>query len=434
MRAALPLIAVLVAHLAIAVVPAWRAVERTGSPGDFASFHHAAVVASSGGNPYDTAQLAEVETTGRPRHRAHPYVYPPAFLVGVAWMSAVEEPRARQLWFALNELALLAAVVVAWTRFPRFRVAMSIWLVIGAVIPSNLRIGQSNLLVFSLTMLGVMSADQPRDPARPEAHTPRAIVGGALIGLAASFKLVPIVVLAWLAWRRRWLAVGAGLASLTAVSAAALVAYGPATTVDYLTRVLPGMSSGDYNGLRVRMAFVGNHSLSSAVDRVLGTPGGLDGTDRLVATVLLAAVLAIIADTALRHRSQAPDARAALFAALCAATLLVPAYAFTHHLIWLMPSLVVCSHAWWCGRLSHRWLPVLLLAAAAWCIPPHLLRSVLVAIGAAGGGGVAWGVTSIKLGGIVAAFAASIAVARSNDRRPCRAPAPESLSESPKDS
>lgn len=116
--------------------------------------------------------------------------------------------------------------------------------------------GQLNLLLGALLAVGFVALE--RDRSRP---------AGVAFGLAATVKLVPAVVGAYLLRRRAWRAIGAATATGVALLALGLLAFGPETTATYVGTVVPGeVKTGalsadplahDYLTVRRQLAFLG---------------------------------------------------------------------------------------------------------------------------------------------------------------------------------
>ena len=81
---------------------------------DFASYYYAARVAATGENPWDTAKLSAVAREDGTRTKVHPFFYPPPYLILVSWAPAMDLQTAYDLWFWLQELALVGVVLILW--------------------------------------------------------------------------------------------------------------------------------------------------------------------------------------------------------------------------------------------------------------------------------------------------------------------------------
>lgn len=160
-------------------------------------------------------------------------------------------------------------------------------------------------------------------------RTGRGRWAGAGIGLAAAVKLTPALFVVLLLLARRWRA--AAVASCVAVAATALAAWAdPGASRSYWTGAL-------WDTSRVgRLDYVSNQSLQGVLAR-LGEP------DR---ALWAGAVLVVLCGWALRaRRAVAAGDWPAAFALTGAAACLVSPVTWVHHLVWLLPSLVVLARA-----------------------------------------------------------------------------------------
>ena len=207
-------------------------------PSDFTNYYLAARALLSSRSPFSVPK----------------FDYPAllAFLVApIAWLP---EPSARLVWFACGHLCLLAAGILAWRSLGGDRAALiavaATWAFAGTV-AENLVLGQVNPLLL-LLIAGAASASCRGRPR-----------GAAMIGVAASLKLWPIVVLGEDVLARRWRSVATG-----AIVAVGLLAF-PWAYVAAL-RPLPHMPphSGYWMGTPALL----NFSLPAVALRLLDPP------------------------------------------------------------------------------------------------------------------------------------------------------------------
>ncbi|MFF0777272.1 glycosyltransferase family 87 protein [Streptomyces sp. NPDC003720] len=160
-------------------------------------------------------------------------------------------------------------------------------------------------------------------------RTGRGRWAGAGIGLAAAVKLTPALFIALLLLARRWRA--AAVAGCVALAATGLAAWAdPGASRFYWTGAL-------WDTSRVgRLGYVSNQSLQGVLAR-LGEP------DR---ALWAGAVLLVLGGWAWRaRRAVAAGDWPAAFALTGAAACLVSPVTWVHHLVWLLPSLVVLARA-----------------------------------------------------------------------------------------
>ncbi|MEQ1566719.1 MAG: glycosyltransferase family 87 protein [Myxococcota bacterium] len=331
---------------------------------DFASYYYAAAVAAAGDDPYDKRALEARAKSDGTRAEVHPFFYPPPFLWLVTWSTVLPLRVAFWVWFAVNELALVAtaALLVRWWRPLDPLVAPVLATVIAAAyaVQYSAELGQVNFPVLLLVVCGLMV----------EARRPG--LAGVLVGLACMFKMSPALFVLWWVVRGRWTAVGAAVATAIGSSILTLPLVGLGTQLEFYTRVLPKFGSGDYNGLTVKIEMFGNHSLPNlwhlyfpSGKNVLSTPARL--LSGLSTVAVVGGALAAFA-----RPTSDPVRLAAQAGAVLVAMLLVPVYTYEHHLVFAIPAIVFAVLAVHRGWLSERWLvpialavPVLLFDLAA---------------------------------------------------------------------
>lgn len=161
-----------------------------GDGNDLASYCLSSRTLMQGGNPY---------ATGSP----FPYIYPLFLLLLITPLAILSCPATALIW-ALACLTALAGALVIIGRYPSTRLPaatlVALCLVYFDVIQNNVVNGQVNFLVLLLCATGFHFSRRERD-------LPTAMAFGA----AAAIKLTPLILLLYLAARRRWLAAGAML-------------------------------------------------------------------------------------------------------------------------------------------------------------------------------------------------------------------------------
>jgi alpha-1,2-mannosyltransferase len=349
-------------HILAVLTPAWLQANKEKHGRDFASFHYAVAVGLDGGDPYDTAELGRESRKDGTRKAVYPYFYPPTFLLIMAWAKPLSLKTAYQVWFWLGELALLLAFLALWRWWRRLGVLVPILLVLILAflsnIPNNHLMGQANMPVLALVVLALWLDDGHRE----KQQTWRGIGGGAAMGIACMMKMSPALFVAWWLLRRRWVAAGAACGTAVVATLITLPFVGLEVQQTFYLHVLPGFASGDYNGLNVPLNLFGNHSIPNVTSGIFG-PGTL-------AKVSASAIsLGLLAAMAFFFRKEPTDhlARWGQLSAVSAAMLLVPAYTYEHHMIWLAPAAVISVIALAQGRLSQWWAVPIGLALAAWC-------------------------------------------------------------------
>lgn len=151
-----------------------------------------------------------------------PYIYPPLLALLVQPLAVLPPNTSTMLWKALQHLALFAGWVLMVRLVPsQIRLPLAALMLFGlgtVVVREEVRLGQINSIILLLLVAGLYLVAR--------ASTFRgAAMGGALVGLAASIKVLPITLAAYL-WTRgpRMAALGAGVTvALLLVAQLALV-------------------------------------------------------------------------------------------------------------------------------------------------------------------------------------------------------------------
>ncbi len=342
---------------------AWQTKAR-GFGFDFASFHYAAKVASDGEDPYQTRNLNRAAKAEGTRGRVHPFFYPPPALLMMAWNVGMPLADAYWLWFWLDEACALLAMLVLWRWWrplgPAVPVALFATLAYLTAFHDNHVMGQVNLPILLISLLGLWAADRGRPG-----------LGGALVGIACMAKMAPALFVVDALLRRRWRFVGGAVAMAVGLSLAAIGAYGWGVTERFYTEVFPGFSDGEYNGLKVPITLWANHSIPNVwveafpADarpwRVLSDTARL-GSRAMVGTMLLLAIASSLkggADTL---------AVALRTGGVGIVMLLVPLYTYEHHIVWAWPAAVASLAALSHGRVPKVLGIVWIAAFAVWCV------------------------------------------------------------------
>jgi len=283
-------------------------------------------------------------------HFAWPYRYPPY----TAALFRVLQPLGVQPvlvgWLVVNAVALIvAAWVVAQALGGGRRVAVSLALLL-ALGPAfdTLMFGQINGLLLLVLALAFWSLQRSRER-----------LGGAALALGTAIKVTPAVLLAWLAFRGRWRAVGAAGAALVLLSLAALPFVGLQGFVDYWRHGL--------DLARPDLVITGatNVSFVGAMGRLL--PHHLD-LARTLGRALAAAVVVVTVALCCPWGRRARDARLVPleFSLIVAALPLLPPFTWFHQLVTLLIPMVV---VWtWVGE------------GQGWAAPPWFYRASFVTI------------------------------------------------------
>lgn len=228
---------------------------------DFATYYlGAAILNSSQPDLYREDLLRAMAASRGVASFAPPYVYPPLFAGLLRPLAGLPYDLAKGCWLALNLSSLMASscllVRLAGLRLRPLPVAAGLALVL--LFPPGqqaLDLGQVSPLLLALcagALCLALAAEAPRRRLREAG-------AGALIALATMVKVVPGLLVPYLAATRRralCLYALAGLAILLAFGA--ILGGGTHNTLAYLSRVLPSLY-----GQRLSIAQLGNQSLSA---------------------------------------------------------------------------------------------------------------------------------------------------------------------------
>lgn len=316
------------AHLYLQLAPAWDKVSGAGGGRDFASYYYAVQAAAGGGDPYDTAALDRLARDDRTRRAVNPFFYPPPFLLAVAWALPLSLKTASLVMLALNEALLATGLWILRRSFGVPLWAIALVLATFTPIPDNAWMGQANLLALVPALAGLALA------------TRRPLGGGVLVGIAAMMKMSPALFLLYWAIRREWRPIAAAVATAVGLSLLTLPLVGPDAQIRFYTEILPGFPSGDYHGLTVPISLPANHSIPDVFDRLWSAPSKFRLADaaRHASLAATAGMLALWAWVFRRRGSEA-----AAIGALTVVMVITPVYTYEHHLVFLLPAVLVTA-------------------------------------------------------------------------------------------
>jgi alpha-1,2-mannosyltransferase len=275
-----------------------------------------------------------------------PFVYPPVAAVLFAPLALLPLPVLKVAWTAL-ELALLAVVARRSARaagVPPTAAAVVILVSVATwldPVRTTLYLGQINIVLLAVVLLDLLG--------RPDSRW-----RGVGLGLAAAVKLTPLLFVAYLLLRRRFLAAATAVATFVAAGALGF-ALAPADSVQYWLRGT--FAAAD------RIAAVdgaANHTVNGLTTRLLG-PGPAATVLYLAgAAVLVVAVLVL----AVRASRGGEELLALSLCGLCSAA--AAPFAWSHHWVWVVPLLPALAARWAAGsRQAGVALAVTLVATLA---------------------------------------------------------------------
>lgn len=342
--------------------PAWKQMDSSRSGRDFATFHYGLLEAVNAegadrGDPYETEALGRRARRAGTGKGVHPYFYPPPALLPMLWIDppglpALPLAQTQRIWFVVQQLSVVGVALVLWRWLATPPLLLALIVCLYSPIPDNLKMGQFNLPVLLLLVLGLWRSQ------------------GLLVGAAAMVKMSPALHLVGLAAAGRWRAVAGAVGAAIGLSLLALPLVPLETQLRFYQEVLPGFGSGHYHGLTVPITLPANHSIPDLFNQLWPGPDphSLAPRARLASqglVVLLVGGLAWLG----RGRRDALGA-ANLHGALTVLMMVAPVYAYEHHLVFLLLPLAASFTALWTGRLPRAWSLILVpsYAALAWSL------------------------------------------------------------------
>ncbi len=212
---------------------------------DFQDYLFAAHQLASGGDPYANFIRNHVPWDWS---LSSGYLYPPAFAVFLIPLTWVSNDVAVRIWLVLIQAAVAASLLIVYAVIgrPRRSELLCLAAVMTTFFPlaSSVLTGTMNSLLL-LLLTGAWACWQRRND----------VLSGVLVGSAAVFKLFPLALLPYLAWRRHWKLLGAvGLTGLAGLALGLAV-----TSFDhnlyYFRDMLPHLAAG--TGYRENVSLAG---------------------------------------------------------------------------------------------------------------------------------------------------------------------------------
>jgi alpha-1,2-mannosyltransferase len=329
------------------------------SSGDFLSFYAAARAAASNVDFYDHGALERFVTLHGWGDHVYPYLYPPGLALALRPLALLELTSAHRVWLGASIVAFAAALSLmlvsaerAWrTVTPRRRPSYGLLLAVGAVLVwalplrNNLLMGQVNAFVLLFISLAV------------RAHLlNRSARAGLWLAPAIMIKMTPAVLLLFFVLRGNQRTLLTCLACSIGMAAASLaLGAGP----DWLSFVHHAPERG--YGATIPGLFPANNVWNFApagwLARLL--PEQASWVPRLSWLVLAAACCGC---GWLSLRASSPSSDCLALASLFPVLLLASPLTYLHHLVYLLPALVLwLLRAWSEGR--HVLFGATLLAA-----------------------------------------------------------------------
>ncbi len=298
-----------------------RALLLTSYP-DFTNYYYGTVAFLHGHNPY--LGLGKVFA---------PFAYPPFIFIILSPLSFLSYVIAGKLWVAFSIICFLASLYIFIGMYHHFSMdpvtVTALAVMIATFFPAKFTfgMGQINMLILLLIALFFLFEKHRED-----------WLAGVVLGVAMSVKLFPVLFIPWLLIRRRWQILIGLLIALT-VCYGVLEVLGYARLISYYyIHVFPAVASGwkgDYY----------NQSLSGFLTREV--------TDNGIRRILeIAADIGILFITFIPIvRPVKPKQFFLEGSLILVANVLVDAFSWQHHFVWIIPALIV---VWFTMRELHE--------------------------------------------------------------------------------
>jgi hypothetical protein len=321
---------------------------------DFQDYLFAANQLATGGDPYANFIRNHVAWDWS---LSSGYLYPPAFAVFLIPLTWVSNDLAVRIWLLLIQGAVAASLLIVYAVVGRPRRAELLCLaaVMATFFPlaSTVLTGSMNSLLL-LLLTGAWAFWQRR----------KDVFGGVLVGTAAVFKLFPLALLPYLAWRRHWkLLAAVGVTGLIGL-ALGLIVTSFAHNLYYFREMLPHLAAG--TGYRE------NQSLAGFTARICqpstaDAGGGAGWCGRALDWPLVLLLMFVLI------RATSRPVRSGLEFALAVSALpLISSVTWSFHLVVLILPIALLIRQAFSGAMSRRAGRFLLVAWLCFSVGPAL--------------------------------------------------------------
>jgi hypothetical protein len=321
---------------------------------DFQDYLFAAHQLATGGDPYANFIRNHVPWDWS---LSSGYLYPPAFAVILIPLTWVSNDLAVRIWLLVIQAAIAASVLIVYAVIgrPRRGELLCLAAVLTTFFPlsSTVLTGSMNSLLL-LLLTGAWACWQLR----------KDVLSGVLVGAAAVFKLFPLALLPYLAWRRHWKLLGAvGITGLAGLALCLAV-----TSFDhnlyYFRDMLPHLAAG--TGYRENQSLAGfTARLCQPSTADAGGSAGWCG--RALDWPLVLLLLFIV------WRATSRPVRSGLEFALAVSTLpLISSVTWSFHLVVLILPIALLIRQAFSGAMSRRAGRFLLVAWLCFSVGPAL--------------------------------------------------------------
>ena len=321
---------------------------------DFQDYLFAARQLASGGDPYANFIRNHVPWDWS---LSSGYLYPPAFAVTLIPLTWIGNDLAVRIWLILIQAAVFASLLIIYRVIGR--PARAELLCLAAVLltffplASSVATGAMNCLLLLLLTAAWACWLRRRD-----------VGAGVLVGIAAFFKLFPLALIPYLAWRRHWRLLAAlGLTTIAGLALGFVV-----TSVDhniyYYRDMLPHLGAG--TGYRENQSLAGfTARLCQPSTADAGGSAGWCG--RLLDWPLVLALLATVLMVTSRVTRSGLE-----FALAVTALPLISSVTWSFHLVVLILPIALLIRRVFSGDMSRRAVRVLMVAWLFFSVGPAI--------------------------------------------------------------
>jgi alpha-1,2-mannosyltransferase len=305
----------------------------TSAAGDFYAYYLAADAVENGRSPYAPAEMQRrAVELGLTRHRVSvTYRYPPLTALALRPFLGSDAERLAFAWLVLNGVALITAAAMCGLALGGgWRVPAALGLLLTSFpAVDSLLCGQIDGLLFACMAGGLLALKRGHG-----------VTSGGLLALGAMIKVTPIVLIAYLGWRRSWTAFASALIALVTLGLFSVWSGGTNLAADFLR------SAWRLGTAQVSLFTPANPTIVGTLGKFLGEEVTTNGGARPTLAIGLALGLLLGAATAYLCRPGG-DRRRWLdteFALVVTALVLMPALSWYHQTVTLiLPLLVVAE-------------------------------------------------------------------------------------------
>ena len=348
----------LAAYAWIALLPIF--LPTTPRADDFQDYKFAAQQIASGSDPYANFIRTRVPWDWSLNSG---YIYPPAFAATLVPLTWISNDLAVRIWLILIELAVVLSVLLIYRSIgpPSRAELLALVAVLVTFFPliNSAMTGTMNALIL-LLLTGAWAAWR----------SGRDVASGVMTAVAAVFKLFPLALLPYLAWRRHWKLLAAMIGTGLAGIVAGFLVTGFDHNLYYYREILPHISAGT--------GFRENQSIAGVTARLCAPATAENGGDagwcgRLLDWPLVLALLAGVLTVARR------GSRSGLEFALAIATLpLISTVTWSFHLVIRILPIALLIRAVFTGHTSRLATRLLIVAWLCFSIGPAIHYLLIV--------------------------------------------------------